>query len=160
LGGQDAIRAEHFAFMLGIIAFIVVHLVQVARAGWNNFRSMVTGIEIVPGERDRGRGDRVSVEQTLPEPDLLSEPLPVSVVDEAVRAKSRGGALTAAVVAVATAVFIAFAHQQSEARAGVPAWLDWARDTQDPAADANRAKPIGTDRGNAPAGPDATGAAK
>lgn len=30
LGGQDAIRAEHFAFMLGILAFVAIHLVQVA----------------------------------------------------------------------------------------------------------------------------------
>ncbi len=160
LGGQDAIRAQHFAFMLGIIAFIIVHLVQVARAGWNNFRSMVTGIKIVPGERASGRGDAVTVEQAEPEPDLLSEPLPVSVVNGTVRAKSRGGALSAAIIAVAAAAFIDFAHQQSVARAGVPTWLDWARDTQDPAADADRAKSTGPNRGNAPADTDANGAPK
>ncbi len=160
LGGQDAIRVEHFAFMLGIIAFVVVHLVQVARAGWNNFRSMVIGIEVVPGERDRDRGDRVTVEQALPEPALLSEPLPVSAVEGTVRVKSRGGALTAAIVTVATLAFIGFAQQQSVARGGVPPWLDWARDTQDPAADADRAKSTDPDRGNAPADPDATGAPK
>jgi len=158
LGGQDAIRAQHFAFMLGIIAFIVVHLVQLARAGWNNFRSMVTGIEVVAGERDRGRGDRVTVEQALPEPDLLSKPLPALAVAGTVRAKSRGSALTIAVVAVATLAFIGFAHQQSATRAGVPTWLDWARDTQEPAADADRAKSTDSDRKKAPADADATGA--
>ncbi len=160
LGGQDAIRAEHFAFMLGIIVFVVVHLLQVARAGWNNFRSMVTGVEVVPGESGRDRGDRATVEQAVPEPELLSEPLPASVAEEAVRAKSRGGALAAAIVAVVTAAFIGFAHQQSVARVGVPTWLDWARDTQDPAVDADRAKSTGPDRGNVPADPDATGVPK
>ncbi len=160
LGGQDAIRAEHFAFMLGIIAFIVVHLIQVARAGWNNFRSMVSGIEVVSGERDRDRSDRVTVEQAVPEPGLLSKPLPAPAVEAAVRVKSRGGALTAAAVAIATAAFIGFAHHQSAARAGVPAWLDWARDTQEPAADGDRAKSTAPDRGSAPADPDATGAPK
>jgi len=29
------------------VLFFVVHVVQVARAGWNNFRAMVTGYEIV-----------------------------------------------------------------------------------------------------------------
>ena len=160
LGGQGAIRAEHFAFMLGIIAFIVVHLIQVVRAGWNNFRSMVSGIEVVPGERDRDRSDRVTVEQAVPEPGLLSKPLPAPAVEATLRVKSRGGALTAAAVAVATAVFIGFAHQQSAARAGVPTWLDWARDTQEPAADGDRTNSTAPDRGSAPADPGATGAPK
>lgn len=43
LGGQTAIRFEHFILMLGILAFVVVHVVQVVRAGWSNFRPMVAG---------------------------------------------------------------------------------------------------------------------
>lgn len=31
---------------IGILAFFVVHLLQVARAGWGNLRAMVTGYEI------------------------------------------------------------------------------------------------------------------
>ena len=31
-------------------AFFVVHVVQVILAGWNNFRSMVSGYEIVPAK--------------------------------------------------------------------------------------------------------------
>ncbi len=48
LGGYRAARAEHFALMLGYVVFFVVHLTQVIRAGWNNFRAMVTGYELVP----------------------------------------------------------------------------------------------------------------
>jgi hypothetical protein len=36
---------------IGLIVFIAVHLLQVARAGWNNFRAMVTGYEIEPALR-------------------------------------------------------------------------------------------------------------
>ncbi len=134
LGGQDAIRAEHFAFMLGIVAFVVVHLVQVARAGWNNARSMVIGDEIIGAQ-----GLRATVEQAVPEPALLSAPMQHTRVDAAVRAKSRGSALTALLVAVATLAFVGFAHEQSASRAGVPTWLDWAKDTQDPASEPDRA---------------------
>ncbi len=47
LGGYEWARAEHFALTMGYILFFVVHVAQVARAGWNNFRSMVAGYEIV-----------------------------------------------------------------------------------------------------------------
>lgn len=46
LGGYKAARLEHFIFMLGFILFILIHITQVIRAGWNNFRSMVAGYEI------------------------------------------------------------------------------------------------------------------
>ena len=49
LGGYDTARLEHFILMLSYCAFFLVHVAQVARAGWNNFRSMVTGFEIVKG---------------------------------------------------------------------------------------------------------------
>jgi thiosulfate reductase cytochrome b subunit len=47
LGGYAAARVEHFLLTLGYCAFFVVHIAQVIRAGWNNFRSMVTGFEVV-----------------------------------------------------------------------------------------------------------------
>ena len=47
LGGYELCRLWHFLLMLGYCAFFLVHLAQVARAGWNNFRAMVTGHEIV-----------------------------------------------------------------------------------------------------------------
>ena len=47
LGGYEWARWEHFWLAIGYVLFLVIHVVQVARAGWNNFRAMVTGYEIV-----------------------------------------------------------------------------------------------------------------
>ena len=46
LGGYEAARLEHFILTLGFILFFLVHVQQVIKAGWNNFRAMVTGYEI------------------------------------------------------------------------------------------------------------------
>ena len=46
LGGYEWARAEHFIITMLFLLFFVVHIVQVALAGWNNFRSMVTGFEV------------------------------------------------------------------------------------------------------------------
>jgi thiosulfate reductase cytochrome b subunit len=48
LGGYEWARFAHFALTVGYVLFVVVHLAQVVRAGWNNFRAMVTGYELVP----------------------------------------------------------------------------------------------------------------
>ncbi len=48
LGGYEMARWEHFWLTMGFCAFFLVHVVQVLLAGWNNFRSMVSGYEIVP----------------------------------------------------------------------------------------------------------------
>jgi len=48
LGGYAWARGEHFALMIGYVLFFVIHIAQVIRAGWNNFRAMVTGYELVP----------------------------------------------------------------------------------------------------------------
>lgn len=58
LGGYEWARWEHFWLTVGYVLFFVTHVLQVARAGWNNFRSMITGYEIVkddatPEERTR-----------------------------------------------------------------------------------------------------------
>jgi thiosulfate reductase cytochrome b subunit len=47
LGGYEWARWEHFGLAVGFVVFLLVHVVQVARAGWNNFRAMITGYEIV-----------------------------------------------------------------------------------------------------------------
>lgn len=47
LGGYEWARMEHFALTVGYVVFFLLHVVQVARAGWNNFRSMVAGYEAV-----------------------------------------------------------------------------------------------------------------
>lgn len=46
-GGYQIARLLHFALAIGYCLFFVVHVVQVALAGWNNFRSMVIGYELV-----------------------------------------------------------------------------------------------------------------
>ncbi|KAA9339233.1 thiosulfate reductase [Hymenobacter busanensis] len=47
LGGYEWARIEHFALTVGYVLFFLVHIAQVVRAGWNNFRSMVAGFEVV-----------------------------------------------------------------------------------------------------------------
>jgi thiosulfate reductase cytochrome b subunit len=47
LGGYAWARWEHFCFAVGYCLFFVVHVAQVIKAGWNNFRAMVTGYELV-----------------------------------------------------------------------------------------------------------------
>jgi len=46
LGGYEMARWEHFWLTMGFVAFFLVHIGQVILAGWNNFRSMVSGREI------------------------------------------------------------------------------------------------------------------
>ncbi len=55
LGGYEWARWEHFWVMIFFVLFFVVHVVQVALAGWSNFRSMVSGYE------------PVTIEDNLPE---------------------------------------------------------------------------------------------
>ncbi|MDQ6785941.1 MAG: cytochrome b/b6 domain-containing protein [Acidobacteriota bacterium] len=50
LGGYEWARWEHFWLMISFVAFFVVHVVQVALAGWGNFSSMITGYETVDAE--------------------------------------------------------------------------------------------------------------
>ncbi|HEX8608419.1 MAG TPA: cytochrome b/b6 domain-containing protein [Pedobacter sp.] len=46
-GGYHAARIAHFVLTIGYVLFFFIHVVQVALAGWNNFRSAVSGFEIV-----------------------------------------------------------------------------------------------------------------
>ena len=48
LGGYEFARGIHFVLTLFYLVFFVVHVTQVIRAGWNNFRAMLTGYELVP----------------------------------------------------------------------------------------------------------------
>jgi thiosulfate reductase cytochrome b subunit len=45
MGGYEWARFWHFLLTLGYVAFFVIHVSQVIRAGWNNFRAMVIGVE-------------------------------------------------------------------------------------------------------------------
>jgi thiosulfate reductase cytochrome b subunit len=47
LGGYESARFLHFWLTMGFVVFFMVHVVQVALAGWNNFRSMIAGYEVV-----------------------------------------------------------------------------------------------------------------
>lgn len=46
-GGYDFARRLHFILTIGYCLFFVVHIAQVIRAGWNSFRAMVSGFEVV-----------------------------------------------------------------------------------------------------------------
>ncbi len=52
LGGYEWARAEHFILTILFTLFFVVHIVQVILAGWNNFRSMVTGLDVLPAVKE------------------------------------------------------------------------------------------------------------
>jgi hypothetical protein len=45
-----AARFEHFALTVGYMLFFLIHITQVMRAGWNNFRAMVIGVELSNNE--------------------------------------------------------------------------------------------------------------
>jgi thiosulfate reductase cytochrome b subunit len=47
LGGYEWARAAHFIITILFGLFFLVHIVQVIIAGWNNFRGMITGFEVV-----------------------------------------------------------------------------------------------------------------
>jgi thiosulfate reductase cytochrome b subunit len=43
LGGYKAARLEHFVLTMGFVLFFIIHILQVIKAGWQNFQSMITG---------------------------------------------------------------------------------------------------------------------
>lgn len=45
-GGYAFSRMIHFILTIGYVVFFLIHIAQVARSGWNNFRSMIAGFEI------------------------------------------------------------------------------------------------------------------
>ena len=46
-GGYQMARFFHFWLTVGYVVFFVVHIGQVIKTGWNNFRAMVIGVEVV-----------------------------------------------------------------------------------------------------------------
>lgn len=65
-GGYKMSRIIHFALTIGYVLFFLIHIIQVILAGWNNFRAMVTGFEVVK----------------LKDEQLQMEPVPVPVATE------------------------------------------------------------------------------
>ncbi len=51
-GGYEAARLIHFVLTIGYVLFFAVHVLQVLKAGWNNFRGMVAGFEVVRREEE------------------------------------------------------------------------------------------------------------
>lgn len=49
LGGYDFARLIHFVLAMGYVLFLIIHVIQVLRAGWRNLRSMIAGFDL-PGE--------------------------------------------------------------------------------------------------------------
>ena len=50
VGGYQMARWLHFWLTLGYVGFFGIHIMQVIRAGWNNFRAMITGCEVVAAD--------------------------------------------------------------------------------------------------------------
>ena len=46
-GGYHLARILHFVLTIGYVLFFVIHIVQVILAGWNNFRSVISGFEVI-----------------------------------------------------------------------------------------------------------------
>jgi thiosulfate reductase cytochrome b subunit len=46
-GGYHVARIIHFVLTLGYVFFFLIHIVQVILAGWNNFRSVISGFEVI-----------------------------------------------------------------------------------------------------------------
>lgn len=58
-GGYETARLIHFGTALAMIGFFAVHVLQVIRAGWRNFASMVTGYQVAdepPSEQPTTNG--------------------------------------------------------------------------------------------------------
>ena len=55
LGGYEWARWEHFWLTMGYVGFFAIHIGQVIRAGWANFRSMICGYDLA--EAEAGNGD-------------------------------------------------------------------------------------------------------
>ena len=49
-GGYHLARIWHFVLTIGYVAFFLIHIIQVILAGWNNFRSVVSGFEVLDEE--------------------------------------------------------------------------------------------------------------
>ena len=45
-GGYESARIIHFILTILFVLLFLVHIIQVIKAGWNNFRAMVAGFEI------------------------------------------------------------------------------------------------------------------
>jgi len=70
LGGYKMARILHFALTIGYFLFFLVHILQVIRAGWNNFRAMITGFEV-----KKIKDEPKPVEEVKPAEELINKPV-------------------------------------------------------------------------------------
>jgi thiosulfate reductase cytochrome b subunit len=68
-GGYKMSRIIHFALTIGYVLFFLVHIIQVIIAGWNNFRAMVTGFEVVSVQE---QFVQVGPSPVVPEEEIIS----------------------------------------------------------------------------------------
>lgn len=61
LGGYQTARWIHFWLTIGFVAFFLIHVFQVVLAGWSNFRSMITGYEIVDAAEPETKNEEAAV---------------------------------------------------------------------------------------------------
>lgn len=73
-GGYKMTRIIHFALTIGYVLFFIIHLLQVIRSGWNNFRGMVTGFEVVKIKEELPVQAVIPIESpAVPETDNIPE---------------------------------------------------------------------------------------
>ncbi|MBO9672244.1 MAG: cytochrome b/b6 domain-containing protein [Sphingobacteriaceae bacterium] len=62
-GGYHFARILHFTLTIGYVFFFLIHIVQVILAGWNNFRAVVAGFEVVE-EQQALKQEPITTEKT------------------------------------------------------------------------------------------------
>jgi thiosulfate reductase cytochrome b subunit len=100
-GGRHTAHAIHKLLMFGIVAFVIVHVAQVIRAGWPSLRSMISGYDVVPA------GGTSPSDGAIPEPGKLGVLVPQSAAQKTLDAQTRWGFIGAAAAAAAGAVLLA-----------------------------------------------------
>ena len=60
-GGYQGARLTHFSMTIFLVAFVGLHLVQVARAGWRNLLAMITGYRLEPATPSTVEGEPAEV---------------------------------------------------------------------------------------------------
>jgi thiosulfate reductase cytochrome b subunit len=114
LGGRHTVHAIHKLLMFGIIAFAIVHVAQVIRAGWPSFLSMISGYSMIPA------GSSAAVDGAIPEPDRLGAPVAQSAARKTVDARTRQGFMGAASAAAAGLILLAIGGLREAGAEGTP----------------------------------------
>jgi thiosulfate reductase cytochrome b subunit len=57
-GGYHLARIWHFVLTVGYVLFFMIHIIQVILAGWNNFRSVITGFEVVNDKSKKQKDEK------------------------------------------------------------------------------------------------------